>query len=131
MDKEVDIRRRILKDFNKLQEDFDSLREYNDYLEMVEDIIFNLTNNIDILETNKKIQQYKEDNKDNIMKNRSRLSQDALELLDILSMEEKYSNQVSGQENNGVYKVTRNIVNIGYGSTSMSDLLTVTRCGWR
>ena len=98
VDKEVDIRRRILKDFNKLQEDFDSLREYNDYLEMVEDIIFNLTNNIDILETNKKIQQYKEDNKDNIMKNRSRLSQDALELLDILSMEEKYSNQVSGQE---------------------------------
>ena len=95
MDKEVDIRRRILKDFNKLQEDFDSLREYNDYLEMVEDIIFNLTNNIDILETNKKIQQYKEENKDNIMKNRSRLSQDALELLDILSMEEKYSNQVS------------------------------------
>ena len=132
MDKEVDIRRRILKDFNKLQEDFDSLREYNDYLEMVEDIIFNLTNNIDILETNKKIQQYKEDNKDNIMKNRSRLSQDALELLDILSMEEKYSNQVSSrQENDDVYKVTRNIVNIGYGSTSMSDLLTVTRCDWR
>ena len=124
VDKEVDIRRRILKDFNKLQEDFDSLREYNDYLEMVEDIIFNLTNNIDILETNKKIQQYKEDNKDNIMKNRSRLSQDALELLDILSMEEKYSNQVSRKENNGVYKVTRNIANIGYRSASMSDMLT-------
>ena len=94
MDKEVDIRRRILKDFNKQEEDFESLREYNDYLEMVEDIIFNLTNNLEILETNKKIQQYKDDNKDNIMKNRSRLSKDALELLDILSMEEKYSKQV-------------------------------------
>merc|ERR1711915_713893 len=78
------------KDFNKQEEDFESLREYNDYLEMVEDIIFNLTNNLDILETNKKIQQYKEENKDNIVKNRSRLSKDALELLDILSMEEKY-----------------------------------------
>ena len=94
VDKEVDIRRRILKDFNKQEEDFESLREYNDYLEMVEDIIFNLTNNLEILETNKKIQQYKDDNKDNIMKNRSRLSKDALELLDILSMEEKYSKQV-------------------------------------
>ena len=94
MDKEVDIRRRILKDFNKQEEDFESLREYNDYLEMVEDIIFNLTNNLDILETNKKIQLYKDENKDNIMKNRSRLSKDALELLDILSMEEKYSKQV-------------------------------------
>jgi len=94
VDKEVDIRRRILKDFNKQEEDFESLREYNDYLEMVEDIIFNLTNNLEILETNKKIQQYKEENKDNIVKNRSRLSKDALELLDILSMEEKYSKQV-------------------------------------
>ena len=56
VDKEVDIRRRILKDFNKLQEDFDSLREYNDYLEMVEDIIFNLCNNIDVTETEKKVQ---------------------------------------------------------------------------
>lgn len=94
VDKEVDIRRRILKDFNKQEEDFDDLRGYNDYLEMVEDIIFNLTNNIDILDTNKKIAKYKEDNKDSIVKNRSRLSRDALELLDILSMEEKYSKQV-------------------------------------
>ena len=85
VDKEVDIRRRILKDFNKQEEDFDDLRGYNDYLEMVEDIIFNLTNNIDILDTNKKIAKYKEDNKDSIVKNRSRLSRDALELLDILS----------------------------------------------
>ena len=56
VDKEVDIRRRILKDFNKQEEDFESLRDYNDHLEMVEDIIINLTNNLDILETNKKIQ---------------------------------------------------------------------------
>ena len=94
VDKEVDIRRRILKDFNKQEEDFDSLREYNDYLEMVEDIIFNLSNNLDTLETNKKIQQYKEENKTAIIKNRSKMSRDALELLDILSMEEKQQSQV-------------------------------------
>ena len=90
----MDIRRRILKDFNKQEEDFESLREYNDYLEMVEDIIFNLSNNVDTLETNKKIQQYKEENKTAIIKNRSKMSKDALELLDILSMEEKQQNQV-------------------------------------
>ena len=61
---------------------------------MVEDIIFNLSNNLDTLETNKKIQQYKEENKATIVKNRSKLSKDSLELLDILSMEEKQSNQV-------------------------------------
>jgi len=94
IDKEVDIRRRILKDFNKHEEDFETLREYNDYLEMVEDIIFNLTNNVDILETNKKIQTYKESNKEITKKNNSKLSREALEIDDILSLEQKHSDQV-------------------------------------
>ena len=70
IDKEVDIRKRILKDFNKKEEDFDQLSEWNDYLEMVEDIIFNLMNGIDILGTNKRIADYKDRNKDFINKNR-------------------------------------------------------------
>jgi len=93
VDKEVDIRRRILKDFNKQEEDFPTLREYNDYLEMVEDIIFNLTNNLDILETNKRILAYKDQNKEEIVRNRSRLSKDAMELEDILAIEMKQSGQ--------------------------------------
>ena len=32
VDKEVAIRRKILKEYNKRQEDFATLREYNDYL---------------------------------------------------------------------------------------------------
>ena len=74
VDKEVDIRRRILRDFNKKEEDFDTLGEYNDYLEMVEDVIFNLSNNLDILETNKRIAEYKEKNKDFIARNRERVA---------------------------------------------------------
>jgi len=93
IDKEVDIRKRILKDFNKQEEDFDTLGEFNDYLEMVEDIIFNLTNNLDILETNKKIINYKELNKEQIIKNRSRYSKEAIEIEDILAMESKMTNQ--------------------------------------
>lgn len=92
IDKEVDIRRRILKDFNRKQEDFETLRDYNDYLETIEDIIFNLTNNIEILETNKKILAYKEKNKEEIIKNRSRYSRDALEIEDILATEHKNTN---------------------------------------
>jgi len=94
IDKEVDIRRRILKDFNKHEEDFETLREYNDYLEMVEDIIFNLTNNLEILETNKKIQNYKESNKEITVKNRTKLSREALEIEDILALEQKQSKQI-------------------------------------
>ena len=89
IDKEVDIRKRILKDFCKKEEDFENLRDYNDYLEMIEDIIFNLSNNIDILETNKRIAEYKEKHKDQINKNRHRVSREALHLQDILAEEAK------------------------------------------
>lgn len=72
VEKEVDIRKRLLKDYNKKEEDFSTLKEYNDYLEEIETIVYNLTNNIDIVGTNKKIEQYKRDNKDIIMKNKTR-----------------------------------------------------------
>jgi CDK-activating kinase assembly factor MAT1 len=38
VEREVDVRRRITKLFNKRREDFKTLRAYNDYLEEVEDI---------------------------------------------------------------------------------------------
>lgn len=77
VEKEVDIRRRVLRDFNKKEEDFASLREYNDYLEEVETIIFNLVNNIDQLETNKKIEKFKKENRELILKNKARVSSNA------------------------------------------------------
>ena len=87
IDKEVDIRRRILRDFCKTEDEFDDLRSYNDYLEMVEDLIYNLCNNIDILETNKKINEYKEVNKAQIAKNKHKTKAELLELEDILAEE--------------------------------------------
>lgn len=72
VEKEVDIRRRVLKDFNKREEDFETLNEFNEYLEEVENIIFNLTNNIDIIATNQKIDLFKRENKDIIAKNKAR-----------------------------------------------------------
>jgi len=38
LEKENTIRKRILKIYNKRREDYPSLREYNDYIEAVEDI---------------------------------------------------------------------------------------------
>ncbi|KAH9854081.1 CDK-activating kinase assembly factor [Lenzites betulinus] len=62
VEKEVAVRRRIAKEFNKRREDFVDLRTYNDYLEMVEDITFNLINEIDVPETEARITQYRKDN---------------------------------------------------------------------
>lgn len=62
------------------EEDFATEEEYNDYLEEMECIVYNLCNNIDIVNTNKKIEQYKKDNRDLIMKNKSRLGREEYEL---------------------------------------------------
>uniref|UniRef100_A0A182NBL2 CDK-activating kinase assembly factor MAT1 n=1 Tax=Anopheles dirus TaxID=7168 RepID=A0A182NBL2_9DIPT len=93
VDKEVQIRKRILKDFNKKEDDFASLDEYNDYLETIEELVFNLCNNIDIINTNKRIEQYKRDNRDVIMKNKSKLSKDELELEQIVEYEREQFDQ--------------------------------------
>lgn len=87
VEKEVDIRKRVLRDFNKKEEDFETLREYNDYLEEVESIIYNLVHNQDIIETNKKIEQFKKDNKDFIMKNKVKISREEFELEEMLEEE--------------------------------------------
>ncbi|XP_014236476.1 CDK-activating kinase assembly factor MAT1 [Trichogramma pretiosum] len=87
VEKEVDIRKRILRDFNKKEEDFATQREYDDYLEEVEDIIFNLSNNIDVVETNKRIEQYKRENKELIQKNKHKWGKKENELEELLEQE--------------------------------------------
>ncbi|KAF2097744.1 CDK-activating kinase assembly factor, partial [Rhizodiscina lignyota] len=69
VEREVDIRRKMAKTFNKREEDFESLRDYNDYLNQVEDITFNLLNGIEIEATNRKIAQYQESNRREIDEN--------------------------------------------------------------
>ncbi|KAG4302903.1 hypothetical protein PCANB_000814 [Pneumocystis canis] len=69
VEKEIDIRKRILKTFNKRPDDFKTLAQYNDYLEEVEDITFNLLNNIDVEETEAKLLAYETINKKSIIIN--------------------------------------------------------------
>ncbi|PIK56131.1 putative CDK-activating kinase assembly factor MAT1 [Apostichopus japonicus] len=97
VEREVDIRRRIMKEiilfldsFNKQEEDFETLDDFNDYLEMVESINgkgFNLSNGIDVEATKKKVESYKRDNKDLIQRNKLRQSKDILFINSILREE--------------------------------------------
>ena len=96
VEKEIDIRKRVLKDFNKREEDFDSLRDYNNYLEEVEEIIFNLTNDIDVKETNERIDAYKKENAKQIIKNRGKLSKDQ-ELIEELIEQERQEKELRNQ----------------------------------
>lgn len=97
VEKEVDIRKRVLRDFNKKEDDFATLREYNDYLEEIETIIFNLCNNIDVVETNKRIEQYKKENKDIILKNKIKIGKEELQLEELLE-EERHCDELRKRE---------------------------------
>ncbi|XP_064474549.1 CDK-activating kinase assembly factor MAT1-like [Ornithodoros turicata] len=97
VEKGVDIRKKILKDFNKREEDFESLRAYNDYLEEVETIIYNLTHDIDTEGTRRKVEQYKRENKTQIAKSKSKLSHDE-ELLEELLEQEQQETELRRQQ---------------------------------
>lgn len=76
VEREVDVRKRVAKTFNRRQDDFDSLQDYNNYLEEVEGIVFNLVNNVDAEATELKLQQYEQANRNTILANSLRQKQD-------------------------------------------------------
>eukprot|EP00271_Cylindrocystis_brebissonii_P005220 TRINITY_DN17179_c0_g2_i1.p1 TRINITY_DN17179_c0_g2~~TRINITY_DN17179_c0_g2_i1.p1 ORF type:complete len:193 (+),score=43.57 TRINITY_DN17179_c0_g2_i1:353-931(+) len=65
--KELAVRRKILRIYNKQQQDFPSLRAYNDYLEEIEDIIFNLAEGQDVPATEAKVKAYEDENREHII----------------------------------------------------------------
>ncbi|KAF1828957.1 CDK-activating kinase assembly factor [Decorospora gaudefroyi] len=58
VEREVDIRKRVMKVMNKKEDDFETLRDYNDYLEQVEEITWNLILNIDKDATERKLDRF-------------------------------------------------------------------------
>lgn len=72
VEREVDVRKRVAKTFNKRRDDFSSLREYNDYLEEVEDMTFNLVNGAHVAATEAKLSAYEAANRELITTNAAR-----------------------------------------------------------
>ncbi|KAJ1258219.1 hypothetical protein BS78_10G058600 [Paspalum vaginatum] len=74
--KEMSIRRRIASIFNKTQEHFPTLKDYNDYLEEVEDMTFNLIEGIDVEAIEAKIARYERENAEQIYLSRAKRAED-------------------------------------------------------
>ncbi|KAL2513297.1 cyclin-dependent kinase-activating kinase assembly factor-related [Abeliophyllum distichum] len=74
--KEIAIRKRIASIYNKREEDFPSLREYNDYLEEVEDMICNLIEGVDVPAIEAKIAEYQKENAEQIMNAHARKAEE-------------------------------------------------------
>ena len=94
VEKEVDVRKRILKDYNKTEGDFNSLRDFNDYLEEIEDIVFNFVYNVNVEETKAKVERYKRDNFKIIQRNRIQQSRNDAYLKAQLLAEEREQEEI-------------------------------------
>jgi len=87
VENEVEIRKRVLRVFNQKEDDFGSVQKYNDYLEEIESVIYNLVRNHDIIKINKRLEQYKKENKDYIIENRTKIGRAELELEELIEEE--------------------------------------------
>ena len=76
IEREVDIRRRVGGVFNRREEEFESLRDWNNYLEEVENLTWNLLQGVDVKETEKKLDAYKRQNEAGIKQNAAIESQE-------------------------------------------------------
>ncbi|KAJ2741913.1 TFIIH/NER complex subunit [Coemansia sp. BCRC 34301] len=76
VENEVRIRKRMAMTFNKRQEDFKLLKDYNDYLEMVEDITLKLLYDDDTDEAEFMIERYRRENTAIIERNQTKLRRD-------------------------------------------------------
>ncbi|OCF78845.1 CDK-activating kinase assembly factor MAT1 [Kwoniella mangroviensis CBS 8886] len=78
VEKEVAVRRRMAQVFNKRREDFGSDKEYDNYLEEVEDLTFNLLNDIDVEKTEKRISEFEQSNASLIATNQEKAALEAM-----------------------------------------------------
>lgn len=72
VEREVDIRRRVAAVFNQAEDDFETLRDYNNYLQMVEDLTFDLVSGGDAQRraAEATLQQWEAEHKADIERNR-------------------------------------------------------------
>lgn len=71
LEKDISIRKKLKNVFNQTERDFNSLLEYQSYQEFVEDCIYNLVHNIEVQETHRRIEEYKERHRDKIIRNQA------------------------------------------------------------
>lgn len=81
------IRRKIKAIYNKTEEDFSTLLEFQNYEEDVEDMIFNLVQGIDEEETQKKIELFQKNNISNITQKQSKKDQDEKRIINKIKEE--------------------------------------------
>lgn len=89
LNKEARYRRHTLKIFNKRRDGFGTDQEFDNYLEEIEDIIFNLANDIDVEETKAKVEMYRRKNQELIGQNQALRSEEERKSAETLARSER------------------------------------------
>lgn len=76
IDKETFLRRKLRKIYNLKQDDFGTLKEFGDYQERYETLVYNLVFETNVTETNAEISAFEEQHKELIDRNKRRLDED-------------------------------------------------------
>lgn len=111
VERECDIRRRVLLVYNKKENDFDSLDQFNAYLEEIEEIIYKLMNGIDIEATEDKLKEYSLANKQSIELNNARRDQEYEKFIRLQKLERQYKSE-RNRLNREIMKEEANMKNL-------------------
>ncbi|KAJ5128881.1 hypothetical protein N7448_002591 [Penicillium atrosanguineum] len=89
VEREVDIRRRVMHILNRREEEFDGKRAYDDFLEQREEIIANLVSRSDVAKTEAQLQKYATENMASIRTNQKIEEQEATSFHARISLEQE------------------------------------------
>jgi predicted RNA-binding Zn-ribbon protein involved in translation (DUF1610 family) len=93
-EKDTSWRRRLLAVYNKTEADFATLKEYNDYLEQVEDMIYSIVNEEpDAEECKAKIKEYEQSHRAEIVVRQSQRADEERSIQDQIAAEQLASQQ--------------------------------------
>ncbi|VEU23934.1 DEKNAAC105160 [Brettanomyces naardenensis] len=93
VEKECDIRRRVLNIYNKKEADFPLTDDYNSYQEEIEDIVYKLLHKIDVEKTEEQLKEYSIANKQSIRMNNARSDQEYEKFIRLQKLEKQYKSQ--------------------------------------
>uniref|UniRef100_A0A2P2I8Y6 CDK-activating kinase assembly factor MAT1 n=1 Tax=Hirondellea gigas TaxID=1518452 RepID=A0A2P2I8Y6_9CRUS len=122
VEKEIDIRRKVGRIHNKIEDDFSKVEEYDDYLEMIEDLVYCLTYDQNKAETERKLESYERIHREEIKKNSHRKSA-ADEELDKIIEEEKLKYLQRLQEQRKEMEKTKQNSSSNRNTSLLKDLM--------
>lgn len=89
VEREVDIRRRVMQILNRREEEFTTKRAYDDFLEQREEIISNITLGIDVAKTEEALRKYAAENTVSIRANQALEAQEANSIREQQTLEQE------------------------------------------